>query len=190
MIWAIGNGESRANVNINNLYGLKVGCNAIVRDYHVDCLVCVDRRMVKEALDIKFTNKILTRKDWLDRFNNPNVDAVPDLPYVGNQRVDEPFQWGSGPYAVLQASLQSKKISLIGFDLYSVTKKINNIYKDTENYDPSNKDAIDPRYWIHQIGKVFECFTKNTYTVYQKADWRLPKAWEFPNVSVDNIDNL
>ena len=190
MTWAIGNGESRTTIDINNLTGIKVGCNAIVRDTVVDCLVCVDRRMVSEALERNFPNKIFTRKDWVVRFNNPNVLPVPDLPYEGQERVDDPFHWGSGPYAVLQASLLSKKIKLIGFDLYSNTRKINNLYKDTKNYDPSDKDAIDPRYWIHQIGKVFECFPKKKYTIYQKADWNIPKAWNFSNVSVDNIDNL
>ena len=190
MTWAIGNGESRAGIDINNLKGLKVGCNAIVRDYTVDCLVCVDRRMVTEALQNNFPNKILTRKDWLSRFPNSNVHQVPDLPYEGTERVDEPFQWGSGPYAVLQASLQSKKIKLIGFDLYSNTKRINNLYKDTTNYDPSDKGAIDPRYWIHQIGKVFECYPKKKYTIYQTPSWSLPKAWTYSNVSVDTIENL
>jgi len=116
--------------------------------------------MVTEAIENNFPNKILTRKDWIDRFKSTDVLAVPDLPYKGTERVDEPFQWGSGPYAVLQASLQSKKINLIGFDLYSETKKINNVYKDTDNYDESDKDAIDPRYWIHQIGKVLNAFQK------------------------------
>lgn len=190
MTWAIGNGESRTQIDINNLKGMKVGCNAIQRDYIVDCLVCVDRRMVTEAIKNNFPNKILTRKDWIDRFYGENVFAVPDLPYEGTERVDEPFQWGSGPYAVLQASLQSKKIKLIGFDLYSATNKINNLYKDTDNYDKSDKDAIDPRYWIHQIGKVFECFPKKKYKIYNIKDWKLPKAWQYPNVSVDNIDSL
>ena len=71
MTWAIGNGESRATIDINNLTGIKVGCNAIVRDTVVDCLVCVDRRMVSEALERNFPNKIFTRKDWVVRFNNP-----------------------------------------------------------------------------------------------------------------------
>ncbi len=190
MTWAIGNGESRSNLNISNLKGLKVGCNAVVRDFVVDYLICVDRRMVAEAIEIKFPNKILTRKDWMARFPYSNVYTVPDIPYEGKERADDPFQWGSGPYAVLQASLQSKKVKLIGFDLYSSTRKINNLYKDTENYDSSNKDAIDPRYWIHQIGKVFESFPKKKYIIYQTPDWELPKAWKYPNVSVDNIHSL
>ena len=123
----------------------------------------------------------------------PNVLCCSDF-FEGPRKSRRSFHWGGGggewSHAVLQASLLSKKIKLIGFDLYSNTRKINNLYKDTKNYDPSDKDAIDPRYWIHQIGKVFECFPKKKYTIYQKADWNIPKAWNFSNVSVDNIDNL
>ena len=44
---------------------------------------------------------------------------------------------------------------------YIATNKINNIYKDTDNYDRSDKDAIDPAdIGYIQIGKVFECFQK------------------------------
>ena len=49
-MWAIGNGESRTTINIDKLYGPTVGCNAVHRDYYTDHLVCVDRRMVKEAI--------------------------------------------------------------------------------------------------------------------------------------------
>ena len=45
----IGNGESRKDVPINKLKGTKVGCNAIIRDYIVDHLICVDQRMVDEV---------------------------------------------------------------------------------------------------------------------------------------------
>ena len=45
-MWVLGNGESRQQVNVKNLKGIKIGCNAIIRDYKVDHLICVDRRMV------------------------------------------------------------------------------------------------------------------------------------------------
>ena len=191
MTWVIGNGESRQKTNLHTLTGYTIGCNAIARDHNVDLIVCVDRRMVKEALDNNFSNIILTRKEWIDRFKLfPNVKLVPNLPYKGKDRPDEPFQWGSGPYAVLAGAMMSKKIKLIGFDLYSTNGYVNNVYKDTENYDKSTKTNIDPRYWIHQIAKVFECFGKKRFIIYQTQDWELPKAWEFPNVSVDNINKL
>ena len=45
----IGNGESRCDINLSEINTTKIGCNAIVRDFFVDHLVCVDRRMVDEA---------------------------------------------------------------------------------------------------------------------------------------------
>jgi len=191
MTWVIGNGESRTNVNINKLKGYKIGCNAIARDCEVDALICVDRRMVQEALERNFPNKILTRQEWIGRFKRyPNVELVPQLPYKGTERPDEPFQWGSGPYAVLEGTQYSSTIRMIGFDLYSTNGYINNLYKDTENYDKSTKNSIDPRYWIHQIAKVFECYPRKKFIIYQDQDWRMPDAWKFSNVSLDKISKI
>lgn len=189
----IGNGESRRSIDIANFYDKKIGCNAIVRDYFVDHLVCVDRRMVDEATKkhSKNYNFIYTREDWLDsRSHIENLISVPELPYRGNQRPDEPFHWGSGPYAVLLGALLDSQVKLLGFDLHSKNLKVNNIYKDTENYDPSVKSSVDPRYWIHQIGKVFECFPNHKFTLYTEENWECPNYWNRPNVSVDNITNL
>lgn len=194
----IGNGESRKQINLEDISETKIGCNALYRDYYVRHLVCVDRRMVQEAINSNFNDEsiIYTRDDWKNYFNNvKHIRTVPDLPYVGSDRWDEPFQWGSGPYAVLLGAKIANKdlevVKLIGFDLYGNTEgKTNNIYKDTKNYNTSDKRAVDPRYWIHQIGKVFECFPKVTFIIYQEPDWQLPKAWNYPNVMVDNISSL
>lgn len=194
-MWVIGNGESRSKVNINKLYGPKVGCNAIMRDYQMDYLVCVDKRMVDEAVNSKANDYSLvyTRPDWINRYKgHKRIREVPNLPYEGNERWDEPFQWGSGPYAVLIAAKYAKEgfVNLIGFDLYSKNKLVNNIYKDTPNYDHSTKNAVDPRYWVHQIGMVIECFPKLEFNIFQDPDWNLPAAWNYPHVKVDNINKL
>jgi hypothetical protein len=191
----IGNGESRASIDIDKLAGPKVGCNAIMRDYRVDHLVCVDRRMVQEAISAGVNTQgtfIYTRQDWYSNFKTLRVRTVPELPYVGSDRHDDPFHWGSGPYAVLLAAKLSKKsnVDLIGFDLHSKTQTVNNIYKSTPNYDDASKRAVDPRYWIHQIGMVFKCFPKIQFKIYQDSDWASPKAWNHSNVMVDNISNL
>ena len=189
----IGNGESRCNINLSAIDTTKIGCNAIVRDFFVDHLVCVDRRMVDEATQKHKHNftTIYTRKDWLsERTHIDNLVCVPDLPYKGNTRADEPFHWGSGPYAVLLGALLDTTVKLLGFDLHSKNTKVNNIYKDTQNYDPSTKTAIDPRYWIYQIGKVFECFPKHKFVIYTDNDWECPNFWNRPNVSVDNYSKL
>lgn len=194
-MWAIGNGESRQSVNVNKLDGAKVGCNAIYRDYHTDYLVCVDRRMMEEALSAgaNISTLVYTRTDWYNRYKGYlHVRELPNLPYQGSARWDEPFQWGSGPYAVLLAARYAKEghVNLIGFDLYSKTKTVNNVYKSTPNYDDADKRAVDPRYWIHQIGMVFKCFPKINFTVYQDAEWAMPAAWIQPHVRLDNISNI
>jgi hypothetical protein len=81
-------------------------------------------------------------------------------------------------------------IHLLGFDLHSVDKLVNNVYKDTANYSLAHKSAVDPRYWIYQIGKIFECFTNTRFIVHQTDNWQLPKSWKQPNIMVDCIDNL
>jgi len=191
----IGNGESRKSVDINKIKDLKIGCNAILRDFIVDYLVCVDRRMVQEAVDCNTnaTSLVYTREEWHKNFKcHKRIRIVPDLPYAGSERWDEPFNWGSGPYAVLLAAKLEKEhnVKLLGFDLYSKTNTVNNIYKSTPNYDDSHKRAVDPRYWIHQIGKVFECFPKVQFTIYQEDTWQLPKAWKYNNVILDKISNI
>lgn len=194
-MWVLGNGESRKQIDLNRLKGYKVGCNAILRDHAVDYLVCVDRRMVSEAIEkgINETTLVYTRKDWYGNYRqSKNIREVPDIPYEPLIRADEPFQWGSGPYAVLLAAKLSKErsVSLIGFDLYSDNKLVNNVYKDTQGYDAASKSAVDPRYWIHQIGKVFECFPKVHFTVYHPRTWEIPAAWIKTNVELDKISNL
>ena len=192
-MYVFGNGESRTSVNISNLEGIKVGCNAIYRDYTMDHLICVDRRMVQETLnsDANQHSYIYTRQDWISQFNAVRVRTVPKLPYTGSKRWDEPFQWGSGPYAVLLAAKLSKgdTVRLLGFDLHSTNATINNVYKDTANYDTANKRAVDPRYWIHQIGMVFKYYSSIHFVIHHDH-FELPKAWKQSNVSLDTISSL
>lgn len=187
---AIGNGESRKSVNIENLQGIKIGCNALHRDYNVDHLVCVDRRVVQEAVKNPRCKKIYTRPDWMPLFKDPRVSVVPELPYQGTTRPDEPFQWGSGPYAVLLATKFSDQITLIGFDLYGIDGKVNNIYKGTDNYDQSDKRAVDPRYWIYQIHRIFLSFPDKYFRVYNSEGWKPPESWCLANVEIKTLDKL
>jgi len=189
----IGNGESRLKINLKSIQETKIGCNAIHRDICVDHLICVDRRMVQEALEnnIHESCKIYTRSDWgydFDTINN--LLPVPDLPYQGTTRPDEPFQWGSGPYAVLLGAQLSNKVQMLGFDLYGNNTLVNNVYKDTHGYDNSVKNAVDPRYWIYQISKVFEYYPNVEFKILQDDVWDMPEAWKKSNVSLDKISNI
>jgi hypothetical protein len=190
----IGNGESRKGIDIDSIPCIKVGCNAIFRDFNsIEHIICVDKRMVREAIDTSVNTRSLvyTRDDWIKQFKNKQIQIVPELPYIGSERADETFQWSSGPYAVLLAAKLCKgpTVRLIGFDLYSPTQTVNNVYKGTSNYDDANKRAVDPRYWIHQIGMVFKCYPKVSFVVHNDA-FELPKAWNYTNVTVDKISSL
>lgn len=189
----IGNGESRKSLNLNLIQENKIGCNAAYRDLELRHLVCVDKRCLQEAMSNNFTDigKLYTRSEhYID--NQKNLRLVPDLFYAGSERYDEPQHWGAGPYAVLLASklTTSKHVKLVGFDLYGIDNKVNNVYKDTTNYSLSQKSAVDPSYWIIQLGKIFEFYSDVKYTIYNTEDWVMPKNWKKPNVSLDKLTNI
>jgi hypothetical protein len=190
----IGNGEIRSSIDISKLGFAKIGCNAIHRDFKVDSLVCVDKRMVSEAVQSKYhkSSTIYTSKEqWILLRLEENVKPVPDLPYTGDKKWDQPRNWGSGPYAVLiGAQSKHETIRLLGFDLYSKDKQVNNIYKNTSNYATTESRAVDPRYWIYQISKVFELYSHKQFIVYNTREWVLPESWKKSNVTVDSISNI
>ncbi len=186
----IGNGESRRQLNLENYkdYTL-IGCNAIHRDLKIDHLICCDRRMAAEATDNTETKDTLiyVRPTWFHFFRkiqkNKNIRTVPELPYKGDLKRDDPDHWGSGCYAVLLASvLGFDEIELIGFDLYPIDQSVNNIYKGTQNYSRSDSQPVDPSYWIYQIAQVFK-YSDAQFIIRNHANWEIPKEWQKNNVS-------
>ncbi len=155
----IGNGESRRGFDISPLksFSTVIGCNAIYRDFVTEYLVCVDRHMCQQSANaVGKGTTILTRERWSAQFASwPNVKKLPDLPYAGDKREDDPFHWGAGPYAgVLGLTFKPKAIFMLGFDLHPLVKdKINNMYTGSQGYTYI-KSPVDPRYWIYQFHKL------------------------------------
>lgn len=187
-IWAIGNGESRRNFNLNQIKGYTIGCNAIHRNYICDIFVAVDRKMVREILDNPYCSKkiIYTRPEWCKDFATKQVVCLPEIPYKGVHKQDLGFHWNSGPYAVLLACLRNPKtVNLLGFDLYGVNGLQNNLYKDTDNYAPSDQKEVKPTFWIHQLGKLLEIFPHIEFCQHQITDWQIPSEWSiYKNLTV------
>lgn len=181
----IGNGESRSGIDLTSISDKKIGCNAAYRDITLDHLVCVDKGILRDAVAKANTN-IWTRPELAIL---PSLNPLPEVP-VGNQRADNTRHWGSGAYAVLLAAHLSQTIHMIGFDLYGNDTFINNVYKNTEYYNPSTAHAVDPRYWIYQIARVFTTFDNKYFTVYNKSNWQMPREWCLANVKFDLLDNL
>jgi hypothetical protein len=182
----IGNGESRRSIDLNEIPSLKIGCNAVHRDFHVDHLVCIDRLPLQEAIksNLKSTT-IWTREEY----SQYSVNTLPSIPQ-GNQRADQTRHWGSGPYAILLGLQFSDTVHIVGFDLYSKNNLVNNIYKDTDSYQSSTSHAVDPRYWIYQISRIFLENTDKYFVVYNLPGWVLPKEWCLANVEFKTLDNI
>lgn len=188
-IWAIGNGESRIGFDLNEIVDHKIGCNAVARDFECNEYVAVDRRVVSELINLT-TKPIYTRPDWSESFESySNVRTLPNLPFTGPLRADEPFQWSSGPYAILLAALyQPKQVMLLGFDLWGNNKQINNVYKGTQNYNKISYRAVDPKYWIHQMSCLFNHFSNIEFIQLQNKDWMCPKEWlTLKNLTIKDI---
>ena len=180
----IGNGESRRGFDLSPLksFSTVVGCNAIHRDYFTEYLVCCDRHMCQQAVNNASKNTtIYTRENWSGQFANwPNVTTLPALPYSGDQRKDEPFHWGTGPYAgVVGLTFKPNAIFMLGFDLHPIEKDVvNNLYKGTEGYTYI-KRPVDPSYWIYQFHKLMGYSDPDVrWIVVNHERWEMPKEWK------------
>ena len=194
-VTVIGNGESRKTFDLYQLewLGATIGTNAVHRDFHPDHLVCCDRRMVQEAVNNSYENPVYTRSNWYKQFSFwRNVLCLPELPYEGTKRQDDPWHWGSGGHAVnLACTMEPEFIILLGFDLWGSNNKFNNIYKSTENYNQADKPPTDPSYWVYQTAKLFELYPNVKFLQIQPDDWEPPQEWEqFDNFFIDNYENL
>lgn len=190
-IWVVGNGQSRESVALNQIKDLIIGCNAIHRDHTCSEYVAVDQRMVDEILRNELNDNvpIYTREDWIERYSDyQNVKKLPPLPFTGKNKADHPFHWNSGPYAVLVAALKEpQEIHLLGFDLWSKTSFVNNLYKNTANYAKHDTRRVSPDFWIYQLGKVFLHFEHIHFIQHQIKDWMIPKPWlAFKNLTILN----
>ena len=90
--FVIGNGRSRVGLDLRRLStaGVTYGSNAIMRDAWVNNIVCCDRAMLNEAINLQLEKKtnIFTRARWLTDNKDPNLRLVPDLPYLGPNKAD------------------------------------------------------------------------------------------------------
>jgi hypothetical protein len=151
--------------------------------------------MVNESVGNKKISSIYTRpryyKDFYKVLQKEKVKNLPDLPYEGSLKPDQPEHWGSGPYAVLLAAeLNFKDILLVGFDLYGKNNLVNNVYKGSNNYLPENKSAVDPSYWIYQMRKVFLHYSNKNFKIFNYENWQCPTDWQLPNVEVFGLDKF
>jgi hypothetical protein len=187
----VGNGESRKSVNLDNFKSTHtlIGCNALHRDIVVDHLVCCDRRMVDEAINNPniADTLIYVRDSWYHYFRkilkNKKIQHLPPIPLQGELKRDNPDHWGSGCYAILLAAhLGFAEINLIGFDLYPIRDRVNNIYKGTQNYAKDEAQAVDYSYWVYHTALIFAHYPTIKFIIHNHAGWVMPNEWQKNNV--------
>lgn len=186
----IGNGESRRHVDISAYTDhVLIGCNALHRDLNVNHLICCDRRMAEEAVNNPNTQdtEIYVREHWHHYFRkirkNKNINLLPEVPTRGELKKDQAEHWGSGGYAVLLAAvLDHQEVTLVGFDLYPIDRAVNNMYKGTMNYAREGSQAVDPSYWIYQIGSIFMYYPNIKFVIHNRQGWTMPEEWRKNNV--------
>ena len=73
--------------------------------------------------------------------------------------IDFPVGWSTGNTALHLACQQgAKEVYILGFDLSSYDEPLNNLYKGTDNYLPSDAKGFNSVNWQNQMQTVFKEF--------------------------------
>ena len=87
--------------------------------------------------------------------------------------------------AALSLACQSgaREIYMLGFDLSSYDKLLNNLYKGTSNYLPADAKGFNPVNWIGQMSEIFD---KHKNKTFYWVDCKLSgNSWH--GASIDNL---
>jgi hypothetical protein len=73
--------------------------------------------------------------------------------------IDFPIGWSTGNTAIhLACQSGATEIYILGFDLSSYDEPLNNLYKGTDNYLPSDAKGFNSVNWKNQMQTVFREF--------------------------------
>ena len=91
------------------------------------------------------------------------ITYVDENDHINN--IDFPIGWSAGNTALHLACQQgTKEIYVLGFDLSSYDEPLNNIYKGTDNYLPSDAKGFNSTNWMNQMQTVFREFKDITFS--------------------------
>jgi len=72
--------------------------------------------------------------------------------------------WSTGNTALsLACKSGAEEIYMLGFDLSSYDKPLNNLYKGTDNYLPEDAKGFNPINWINQLSEIFDKYKGRTF---------------------------
>ena len=158
MITIIGNGESRKDIDIDRIKGLKVGCNGIYLHNKVDLLCAMDkfwRDKISKESDIPLISRLHNTafQNTLELFDKKWQNTT--CPYRG---------YCSGITALDYICFNYKEdIYLIGFDFDYTGDKVNHIYKDTKFHPSSDKPAQSESLFLKQCMDTIKRYPRHTF---------------------------
>jgi hypothetical protein len=153
--FVLGNGQSRAAVNLHSIKSLGsiYGCNGLYRDWTPDCLVATDRPIAESIQRSGYAkdHRFYTRKPL------PDLGAlVVPRKYHGNS---------SGPIACAIAAQDGHdRIYLLGYHMGpSPSMRFNNMYAGTEFYKSADAAPTFTGNWIRQLITIAGDFPKTQF---------------------------
>lgn len=182
---AIGNGDSRANFNLQLISDHRggilavdklqtYGCNALYRDFTPNFLIAVGDTIISEIASNGYAN---------DNIVYTNAKSL--LEHSGKfYLIPQNLSFDAGSLATYMACFDGHtKVFLIGYDQYDdAVGAVNNIYKDTNGY-PTSQDT--------QNAKFFSLTLYNVMTTYPQVEfvrvmpestwWTPPELQPLPN---------
>jgi hypothetical protein len=192
----LGNGLSRLSIPADlikkhNSYA----CNFAYRDFSSNNVIMCDRHVLISAVSekVNLRSKVWTRCRWINSLSPmENVHAFPKLPFVLENKFDQPMNWGSGTYAGYLACLDEPNIIVFaGFDLWDNDGKVNNVYAGQNGYGPKDAGPVNPSVWIYQFAKLFKHFTNKQFVFVNYPKWKVPEEWsKFDNFFFDELKSL
>ena len=142
------------------------------RDFpEAEVILSVDRGMTKEieqshrGLPFEHIKATLRRK-WFDS----SVKG----------RISEDWGWSAGPSVMrlLCARYPTlETIYLIGFDLWGINGRVNNVYKGSDNYVPAASPECPAGQWIKQMKVVFETYPRVSFIRIGELNEMRPREW-------------
>ena len=112
----------------------------------IDALSELNANLDMVDLQKKFTKDVGVWITYVD-----DNDSVKDIDY--------PRGWAAGTTALHLACQQgAKEVYMLGFDLSSQNESLNNIYKGTNYYLPTDAKGFNPQNWVNQLLAVFREF--------------------------------
>lgn len=206
MIFCIGNGESRENIDLHYLKkkGIIYGSNALYRDFEPDHLVATDADMFDEIIKSGYAlDNILWTTEYVLSKHEKLIKDIPNKHKVHKMPCEIVHPVNSGHMSIRLAWKQhpEQQIYMIGFDIFGERK---NIYDGTDNY-PLN-ETRKSRFIFDNSGMTeSKIVTHIQEKYYDQEDERVGLFWMLKEVfcrgirltrvidndsKIDNIDNI